>query len=491
MFYKTYVALDITGSAIRVMSVKKRQIDRWGTATLEAGLIKDGIIKNPQAVSIVIDNLFKSLELKRDRVICTVTGLPFIYRLIGMPDASLTTLDEAIRREAKREMSISEEDMYLLWQATQTRTNDSDQDYFVVGLPKHAIKILADTLSSANIKPFIVDVKPLALARVVSSRDAWVASLEPDYIDVVAISDGVIRVIHSISPTEKSTNHVRIVNEFIEALDKTEKSLKREYPQNTLNQNTPLLLSGELSLDDRVVRHIREATGRPVSVVEWPAFASSKIPPGVYAANIGLILKKQNRKNGDRSKSVYHDINLNILSALKNQPKLKLQPVYAVISVVFLASVLWGTRAYMGNIETSSHADSLQKEVDGITAQIVAMKKTARDLLAKKTAAVEVLATAEKKLVEIRSSQRRLMDLRIDFASRVQSIIGDTSNAVTVESIYMEPDNITVTGRAADAFDVIVFANALENDGAFASARTARIEPLSSTGVSFEVVISE
>jgi Tfp pilus assembly PilM family ATPase len=58
IFFKEYVALDITGSEVRVISVRRNKIRKWGSEPLRDGLVKDGIILEPQTLGLIIDNLF-------------------------------------------------------------------------------------------------------------------------------------------------------------------------------------------------------------------------------------------------------------------------------------------------------------------------------------------------------------------------------------------------------------------------------------------------
>jgi Tfp pilus assembly PilM family ATPase len=84
------------------MSMKKNKLNKWKSEPLKDELVKDGIITDPQAIGMVIDNIFKSSQLPRNRVICTITGLPFIYRVIKMPDGSGPVNRVAMERQLEK-----------------------------------------------------------------------------------------------------------------------------------------------------------------------------------------------------------------------------------------------------------------------------------------------------------------------------------------------------------------------------------------------------
>ncbi|MCK4274719.1 MAG: hypothetical protein KAW90_07475, partial [Dehalococcoidales bacterium] len=80
-----YVALNISNSSIQVLSLKGRQVKRWGSTELAGGLVRDGLVLQPQAVGEAIDALFKSTKIPRENVIISLAGLSFTYRFLSLP----------------------------------------------------------------------------------------------------------------------------------------------------------------------------------------------------------------------------------------------------------------------------------------------------------------------------------------------------------------------------------------------------------------------
>ena len=111
------VTLDISNTSVRLLSVKGRQIQGWESVSLAPGLVKDGAILQPEAVGAAIDGLFKSANASKERVIITLTGLPFTYRILSLPRMKSDSLSEAIQRGARKEMPLPLEELYLSWQA--------------------------------------------------------------------------------------------------------------------------------------------------------------------------------------------------------------------------------------------------------------------------------------------------------------------------------------------------------------------------------------
>ncbi len=65
-FSREYVAMDITSTEVRLISVFHNKLVKAGAEQLKEGVVKNGIVQEPQTLGLVIENLFKSLQLSRD-----------------------------------------------------------------------------------------------------------------------------------------------------------------------------------------------------------------------------------------------------------------------------------------------------------------------------------------------------------------------------------------------------------------------------------------
>ncbi len=63
--------------------------------------------------------------------------------------------------------------------------------------PPTALNPLTEALAQAHIKPFMLDIKPLAISRAAATGEALVISLEKNYADIAVVYAGIPRVIHS------------------------------------------------------------------------------------------------------------------------------------------------------------------------------------------------------------------------------------------------------------------------------------------------------
>ena len=144
--------------------MKGKRVYKWGNAPLTDGLVRDGLITQPEVVGEIIRDLFKSIKVTREKVIVSISGLAFTYRFLNLPRLKQNLLEEAILRGFKREISLPLEDLYLSWQALPGE--EDEQTFFVLGISRYLIDALVQTLEAADVEPYVMDIQPLALARV-------------------------------------------------------------------------------------------------------------------------------------------------------------------------------------------------------------------------------------------------------------------------------------------------------------------------------------
>lgn len=485
---KKYVAMDITGSSIRVVSVNGNQVRKWISSPVPEGAIKDGMILEPHTVSVIIDSLFKDLKLKKNKVICSLTGMPFIYRVISMPRAESAVSDEAIERAARQEMSLTQEDMHILWQATEANPESLEMDYFVLGVPRTSVRPLEDTLTLAGIKPYIIDVKPLALARAASVRDGLIVSLEKSYYDIILISGGLVRVMHSVSPGSKPVESISIVNDVIDGLNKAIKSFNRDFPQNTLEADIPLMLAGELSVDSEIVDLMQQAIGRPVTILDPVMDAPVDMPREVYATALGLAAKKTRPVTRNLN---YRDIDINLLLRGKKASQLGSQLVYAGLGVFIILLAFAVYEAYGLENDASARTQALKAEQANVAQILDNDRKANTQALAAKQTSTEQLKTMTDQLTAVQADTKQIMGQAVDYAGNFNTIINSFPAGATYTNITMQSNNIVVSGQVLDPFNVLDFTDALTRTNDFSDIIIDSITPIKGTdGANFEVTIT-
>src|SRR4030042_1716586 len=267
-----YVALNISSQNIKILSLKGRRVITWASADLTGEPVRDGLIMQPQAVGEAINSLFKSTGIPKKNIISSIAGLSFTYRFISLPRMKTSLLEEAILRAAKKEISLPLDELYVSWQLI--RSKGEEQEFFIIGVPRNQVDAIVQTLKIADIEPYLMDLRPLALARTANRSEEIIVNMEPDCFDIVFIKKGLPTVIHSITPRSEGASLEDNIRRLADELTKTAAFYQSNHPEIQLDGNLPLLLTGQLAAEVVVNGLLQAEKNYPIErlipAVEYP-----------------------------------------------------------------------------------------------------------------------------------------------------------------------------------------------------------------------------
>lgn len=482
------VTLNITAKSIRLLSVKGRQVEKWGSVALPPGLVKDGLILQPKVVGSAISALLKSAKVPKQRVIASLTGLSFTYRLLSLPRAKPALLEEAIQRSARREIPLPIEELYLSWQAINGKQDE--MDVFVLGVPRNLINAIVQTLKEAGVESYIIDLKPLALARAANRENALIVDLEPDCFDVVLVANGIPTVIHTITPRGEGANLEDNIRRLTDELSKTVKFYNSSHPQAPLSPNTPLLLTGELA-SANTSQLIQAEIEYPLKPLAPPLELPPALAVAPYAANIGLALKKALPKKAAKgATNGYHDINLNILSdkyRARARPRSRRKMILP-LALTAAIGLLFGLYQVKGQAEAKTMGrqtvfSTLSQELHQARLNLDAAKQTENTIN-------EMLADVE----ALKQEHGQILGKRGELSKTLELVTNALPSSTSLTVIKIDTKQITVEGETDSSSKVISFAQALEEQAGFSGVRIAKIEETTGAEtktVSFSIVVSK
>ncbi len=365
-----YATLNISNRSLKVLSLSGRQVKKWGSLALANGLVRDGLILQPQAVGEAIAAAFKSAGIPKERVITSLGGLAFTYRFIDLPRMRPALLDEAIRRAAKKEISLSLDELYLSWQALPGR--DEEQTYFVLGVPRRFVDALAETLKIAGIVPYLMDLQSLALARAANRQDAIVVNMEPDGFDIVIIAGGVLAVIHTVSPRGEGATLEDNIKRLADELTKTAAFYQSRHPENVSVPAMPLLLTGDLTSGTPAGGLLQSEVKYAIEPLSPRVGSPPELPVPSYTTNIGLALKKVSPKAAAGEEAArFHDININIFSdKYRKIPKKPLPARYLILGALLAMAIVLLFPLYQSLNRANAENDRLQTEFSNVSREL-------------------------------------------------------------------------------------------------------------------------
>ncbi len=453
-----YVTLNISNTSIRLLAVEGRRVTRWGEAPLASGLVRDGLILQPPAVGEAIGALLKETRIPGESVITCLTGLVFTYRFLSLPRMKPALRDEAIRRAARKEIPLPLEEVYFSSQNMGIRQNE--QDIFISGVARHLVDATLQTLAAASVKPYLMDLKPLALARAANRGEAIIVSLEPDCFDIVLVVKGIPVILYTASPRWEGATPEENIRQVADELMKTVGFYNSTHLQEPISPTTPLLLTGKLSSEAATAGLIQnevEYTVEPlVPQLQFPA----DLPVASYTANMGLALKRVPAKAATKEDGArFHDININILAGKYRPPKPK--PISAkrflAVTVLILAVVLifpvYRLLSQAGAETARLQADlaGINRELDqtALAASQAAQTETAIRSLTGQTGALE-------------QEYKTILAHRGDLTNDLRLVTGALPPQTVFTSLKVDSKQITVEGEALNPYQVVSYALALE-----------------------------
>ncbi|HOD39403.1 MAG TPA: type IV pilus assembly protein PilM [Candidatus Wallbacteria bacterium] len=186
---KSAIGLDVGTYSVKMVHMKKGsaepQILSFGIAHFphEGAVASDGQIVDPNAVSEVIKELFKSSKVKPTNVVTCLSNQNIISRFIKVPMMADNELEEAVKYEAEQYVPYALDEMNLSFYKLSQVEEDGIAQHFIllVCAQKDILKNFLNTLKNAAVTPQVVDVDNLA---IINSLEK---AIRPD--EVTAIID--------------------------------------------------------------------------------------------------------------------------------------------------------------------------------------------------------------------------------------------------------------------------------------------------------------
>ena len=182
-------SLYFDDTSIRLVVTKGRQIKKWAQLDLEPGLIESGVVTDEAEVAARIRRLFQSQKEPLRKVLVGMSGLYCQTRPAVFPQLPRGMLEEAVAREAKRVLTLAPEEIYQSWQTIAAPEGKSQ--ILLEAVPRRTVDALLNALRQAGLKPSFLDLKPLALSRVVRETRAVLVDVQTAEFDLVIVAGGV------------------------------------------------------------------------------------------------------------------------------------------------------------------------------------------------------------------------------------------------------------------------------------------------------------
>ena len=475
------VTLYIDDGILRLLVAKGKKVKKWADLVLEPGLVKGGVVVDEAEVAAKVKELFKALGVRTKKVIVGLSGARCLTRLISLPELPQALLAEAIRQETERIRPVPLEQFYLTWQIISSRREK--MQVFVVALPHDVADGLVKTLRQAGVEPYLVDIKPLALARVVKEATAVIVDVQPTEFDIVIMVDGIPQHIRTLSFSRGAESWSEKLPIIAQELDRTMKFYDSSHPENPLAPGTPIFVTGELAMESEVFGSLAVELTHPVLPLSPPLKCPAGMPISQYMANIGLALKKMSGGRAYPSK-----VNVNALPDIYRPEA----PSLINMVVPLAIAVAIGLLAFLGMFVQNASANnaSIRAELDASN-QLLNQRYSAQQSLQRD------IASLEKEVAELEATHSAFTSVLNSFDSKRAEVNGDLAIAIStlpdtvnLPRIAYATVGLNIAGTAPSEKEVLAYATALRASGRFSQVIISNIRRTGG-GMSFNFTLSK
>jgi len=457
LFAKKITSLFIDDSEIKILTMKGKHVVKRAEVKLEPDSVNDGVVADPEATGAKIKALFDEQGLKRKKVIVGLTGLHCLSKIIKLPVLSQDVMPDAVKREAERELPVSLEDLYLSWQVVDV--SKEEQKVFLIVYPRTVIDAIVETLNHAGIKPYIMDLAPLALTRIANQKSAIILDVRDSELDLLVMINGIPELVRSL-PLQKEVPLKEKLTIIEEELRRTVRFYETQEAQNQPDGSLPVFLSGELADKPELLKSLQEKLGNVITLSRPPLRYHDKLAPGQFMVNVGLILKKTEIKGV----AEFSKVNINALPKIYQKVLPIGRVIWPLASAVALALVILGVIQVLNH---DAQIDSLTNELSEADNRISLIQTQQQSLN-------NAIIQLEQKITESQVNYNTLSVVTKILGDKRESVIVDLplvisslKDKMTLSAIEYRISSITVSGQTPEKTEVLSYAQTVKDSERF------------------------
>ena len=476
---KKITTLYISDTNIRLMVSCGKRISKLADAPLDMNLADISTEVREAELVARIKQLFKSHKIKAKKVIVGVSGLHCLSRPTMLPQLPRAMLDEAMIREAKRVLPVPPEQLYVSWQIIST--TEGKMQAFMVAIPRQIADTTLRVLRQIGIKPYLMDVKPLALARLVPETMAIVVDVQPREFDIVIISDGVPQPIRTVPLADEALSLPDKLLIVKEELKRTVQFYNSNNLEKTITSSVTMYVSGELADEPALYESLANELGYRVLPLSSSFKCPKQLNPAHYLVNIGLALKELPREAGPLL------ANLNALPLCFQPKPLSLTKIVALPATVVAVGLI--VMLVMTIQDAAASIGSVQSRLDNTNYVLEQKQSQKKELTAEITA-------LEKKLADMQAASRVFTAALANLGKQGDIINGDLKatvdklvNGIELRSVSHSGRDLNISGRSPSEAEVTEYARNLDASGRFSEVTVSSIRRMDElSGEEIEIV---
>ncbi|MFC1903783.1 pilus assembly protein PilM [Chloroflexota bacterium] len=446
------VTLDIGNDGIKLLEVRGNRVRQWASAELEPGKVEGEVFSNQQTLTKLVKQLMASSNIRLKKVRASVNGVYSVSRILPMPTvpAGLTT-QEFVMEIAREIMPVSTDSLYISWKIFSA--GEDEQKVLILSVPQEILDGEVMSLKALGISPHILELRSMALTRVVNKKQALVLNVESSSYDIVIVVDGVPEVMHTIAWQQDELTVEEKAERLAGALEVAVSFHNSRRPDAVVDPDTTsLFITGQMSGDLELVGKLQSSLGYTVEALVPPLEYPADLPVSQYAVNIGLALRGMVLATGPEGDGPLA-LDVNLLPGIYSPWRPAAKQLYSF--AVIIAAIAMFFPLFQATSEAMGETTNLQLKSEALNAE-----------LAKKQLEIKNREPIQKAINEYKS----IVSSGVSFTDDVNVIINEAKKlGVQVASITHDGKSISVACQAEDYVTFRAFLTTLEGSGRFAT----------------------
>jgi len=471
---KKVTTLFIRDTSINLLVMKGDQIEKWVSSPLEPGLVSQGLIVEEDQVAEQAKQLFKQEKVKTDKVIVGLSGRDSLYRVVTLPELPEAVLPEAVRREAKRTIPTPLEEVYVSYQ--RLPESEEGNRVFLATFPRNLVDALVRTLRKAGIKPYIMDLAPLALCRIPDEPRSIIVNARLDHLDIMVVADRVPQLIRTLSLSGEAEPLEEKLPLIKEEFDRTVAFYNSTHMEKPLDSSVLVFVCGELAEVPDTWQSLVGESGYSVSALPSPVEPPEGFNPNEFMVNIGLALKELRSEKEGANFSL---VNFNAL------PEAYLPEQFSIVRVLIPVGIVVGVAVIVFVGISVMHN---RTQIELLRSNVAVAERSVSQEQAEVTALTTEVASTEGIADTLRSTLTSVQRNRTTIHEDLQEIHKLAGEIVTLTTVSHTGGSVTVTGAAPDVDEMFGYARELRESGRFSS---VWISSIANEGRSFTFALAK
>ncbi len=466
------LTINIEDNSLKITSVRGKRVAFAVEGPLEAGWVQNGVVIEKARVGQIIGMLLAENRIKEKECIACVSGIQSIYRVAYVPRLDRALLAEEAKKEMEKAFSFPLDSLYTSW--TDIRMSDVETALCLVGLPFDNVNSVTEVLKLAGLQVKYLELKPLAIARVIDEKTAIVLDVQPAGFDLIIINDGLPELIRSLPFPVSTISDGDKAATIKEEIDRTVNFYNSGHPHSPLNNQTSCILSG----------YYRERLSNMLGYAVKPAPVLLMYPQSqdenIFTANTGLAQRTINRLTGV-------DINV-IPQAAAAQKQAARRPGFNMVPVVTLvvcAAAALGMWAINAAAEGETVKLQLQmNEKTGLLSDTQKLYREGNEKAAKELAAYQLIVDTYSRPIKYVAESRGFVNRDIG------EVIAPLPASMYLTNIAVSGGKIMLEGLAPSEEILLNYARDLRAKGIFSLVMITSVDKSSFIEVTFKMTLT-